>query len=83
MGKSVSVFLLPLTITAILPPHLPRNVGLPASPCFTEVLEDSPSLVLSDTLRHHIQDVMHHRCPQFKVKVALHSLLGNSLGHTL
>lgn len=63
--------------------HLPGNVGLPAAPGFTEVLQDRPGLVLFDSLRHHVQNVMHHSCPKLKVKMRLHSLLCNSLCHPL
>ena len=49
--------------------HLPGNIGLPAAPGFTEVLQDCPGLVLFDPLRHHVQNVMHHSCPKLKVKM--------------
>lgn len=51
------------------PPHLPRNVGLPAAPGLTEVLQDRPGLILLDPLRHHVEDVMHHSGPKLKVKM--------------
>lgn len=34
--------------------HFPWNVGLPTPPGLTEVLQNSPCLVLFDSLRHHI-----------------------------
>ena len=40
--------------------HLPRDVGLPAAPGFTQVLQDCPCFVLLDAFRHHVQNVMHH-----------------------
>lgn len=48
---------------------LPGNVGFPAAPGFTEVLQDCPGLVLFDPLRHHVQNIMHHSCPQLKVEM--------------
>ena len=44
--------------------YLPRDVGLPAAPSLTEMLQDHPRLVLFDPLRHHVQDVMHHLATQ-------------------
>ena len=57
--------------------YLPRNVGLPAAPRLTEMLQDGASLVLLDTLWHHVQDVMHYSCSQLQVKVRLNALLGH------
>lgn len=67
-------------------PHdtdLPRNVGLPASPGLTQVLQDGSGLVLFDTLRHHVQYVVHHSSTQLQVKVRFHTLFSNRLGYTL
>lgn len=33
---------------------LPGNVGLPAPPGLTEVLQNGPGLVLLDAFRHHV-----------------------------
>lgn len=35
------------------------------------------------TLRHHVQDVVHHCRTQLQIKMALHALLSHSLGHAL
>ena len=40
--------------------HLPRDVGLPAAPRLGQVLQDGPRLVLFDSFRHHVQDVVHY-----------------------
>ena len=40
--------------------NLPRDVGFPAAPRLTQMLQDGSGLVLFDTFRHHVQDVMHH-----------------------
>ena len=47
------------------------------------MLQNCPGLVLLDTLRHHIDDVMHDTGPQLQVEVTLHSLLGDSFSHSL
>lgn len=57
--------------------YLPRDVGLPAPPGLTEMLQNGTSLVLLDALRHHVKDVMHHSCSQLQVKVGLNTLLGH------
>ena len=57
--------------------YLPWDVGLPAAPCLTEVLQDGARLVLLDALGHHVQDVVHHGCPELQVKVGLNALLGD------
>ena len=57
--------------------YLPWDVGLPAAPGLTEVLQDGARLVLLDALRHHVQDVVHHSCPELQVKVRLNALLGH------
>ena len=41
------------------PRHLPRNVGLPTTPRFRQMLENRLRLVLLDSLRHHVEDVVH------------------------
>lgn len=63
--------------------YLPGDVGLPAPPGFAEVLQDGAGLVLLDPLRHHVQDVVHDGRAQLQVKVRLHALLGDRLGHAL
>ena len=45
------------------------------------MLENGPSLVLFDSLWHHVQNVVHHRSSQLQVEMTLHSLLGDRLGH--
>lgn len=62
---------------------LPWDVGLPAPPRLTEVLQDGSGLVLFDALGHHVQDVVHHGGTQLQVEVRLHALFGDSLGHAL
>lgn len=63
--------------------YLPGNVGLPAAPGLTEVLQNRSGLVLFDALRHHVQDIMHHSCPELQVEMGLHSLLCYCLCHPL
>jgi len=63
--------------------YLPRNVGFPAAPRLGQVLQNRTGLVLLDTLRHHVHDVVHHRGPELEVEVALDSLLRHGLGHPL
>ena len=46
-------------------------------------LEDGARLVCLDTLRHHVQDVVHHRRSQLQVEVRLHPLLRHRLRDTL
>ena len=41
------------------------------------MLQNSTSLVLLDTLRHHIQNVVHDSCSELQVKVGLNTLLGD------
>lgn len=62
---------------------LPGDVGLPAPPGLTEVLQDGSGLVLFDALGHHVQDVVHHSGTQLQVKVRLHTLFGDRLGYAL
>lgn len=62
---------------------LPGDVGLPAPPGLTEVLQDGSGLVLFDALWHHVQDVVHHGSTQLQVKVRLHTLFGHCLGYSL
>lgn len=40
--------------------NLPGDVGLPAPPGLTQVLQDCPGLVLLNSIRHHVQNVVHH-----------------------
>lgn len=56
--------------------YLPGDVGLPAPPSLTEMLQDGARLVLLDALWHHVQDVMHDSRSQLQVKVRLYALLG-------
>mmetsp|Transcript_6161 Transcript_6161/g.24641 ORF Transcript_6161/g.24641 Transcript_6161/m.24641 type:complete len:696 (-) Transcript_6161:121-2208(-) len=63
--------------------HLPRNVGLPASPRLGEVHQDGARFVLLDALGHHVQDVVHDGRAQLQVEVRLHALLRDRLGDAL
>jgi len=63
--------------------NLPWDVGFPAAPCLRKMLEDGPGLVGLDTLRHHVENVVHHRCTELEIKVRLHALLRDRLGDTL
>ena len=63
--------------------NLPGDVGLPAPPGLGQVLEDGPGLVLLDSLRHHVDNVVHHAGAQLQVEVGLDPLLGDRLGHAL
>mmetsp|Transcript_67280 Transcript_67280/g.140138 ORF Transcript_67280/g.140138 Transcript_67280/m.140138 type:complete len:884 (+) Transcript_67280:4960-7611(+) len=65
------------------PGHLPRDVRLPAAPRLGEMLQNDLALVLFHALRHHVQNVMHHRCAQLQVIVALDALLRHRLGNPL
>ena len=47
------------------------------------MLQNCPGLVLLDTLRHYIDDVMHDAGPQLQDEVTLHCLLGDSFSHSL
>lgn len=62
--------------------YFPGNVCLPAPPRLGEVLQDRPSLVLLDALRHHVDNVVHDRGSQFEIEVGFDSLLGHSFGNT-
>lgn len=55
--------------------HLPWDVGLPASPGLAQVLQNGAGLVLLDTFRHHVHDVVHDGSAQLEVIVRLHALL--------
>lgn len=57
--------------------YLPGDVSLPTPPGLTEMLQNGASLVLLDTLRHHVQNVMHDSCSELQVKVGLNTLLGD------
>lgn len=61
--------------------NLPRDVCLPTSPRFTQMLQNNTGLVLFDSFRHHVQNVMHDSSSQLQVKVAFNSLLGDCLGN--
>lgn len=63
--------------------YLPGNIGLPAPPSLTQVLQDGSGFVLFDPFWHHVQDVVHHSCPELQVEVRLHALLRDSLCDTL
>jgi hypothetical protein len=63
--------------------NFPRNVGLPAAESFRQVLQDGPGLVLLDSFRHHVEDVVHDGGAKFQIEVGLHSLLRHRLGHAL
>jgi len=63
--------------------HLPRNVRLPAAPRLAQVLQDRARLVRLHALRHHIQDVVHHRRTQLEVVVRLDALLRHRLRDAL
>ena len=39
---------------------LPRDIGLPAAPCLTQMLQDGLRLVCFHTLRHHVVNVFNH-----------------------
>ena len=47
------------------------------------VLEDGARLVRLDALRHHVEDVVHHRRAQLEVKVGLDALLRYRFGDAL
>lgn len=57
--------------------YLPGDVGLPAPPGLTQVLQDGASLVLLHTLGHHVQDVVHDSRSELQIKVGLNALLGH------
>ena len=40
--------------------YFPWDVGFPAAPSLTQMLQDGTSFVLFDTFWHHVQDVMHY-----------------------
>lgn len=63
--------------------YLPGDIGLPAPPGLTQMLQDGSGFVLFDSFWHHVQNVMHNGCPQLQVKVRLHTLLRDSLCYTL
>ena len=60
----------------------PGNVCLPTSPGFRQVLKDCSCLVLLNSFRHHVNDVMHDSCSKFQIKVRLHSLFRDSLSNS-
>ena len=59
------------------------TVGLPATPCFGQMLQDSLCLVLLDRFRHHVKNIVHHGCTELKVVVRLDPLLRHSLRNAL
>ena len=59
------------------------TVGLPATPCFGQMLQDSLCLVLLDRFRHHVKNIVHNSGTKLQVVVRLNTLLRNSLGNTL
>ena len=65
------------------PWNLPRNVGLPTSPSFRQVLHDGLGLVLTNRLGHHVEDITHDGSTQLQVEVRLDTLLGDRLGDSL
>ena len=40
--------------------NFPRDIGFPAAPRFTQMLQNGSRFVLLDSLRHHIQNIVHH-----------------------
>lgn len=56
------------------PGNLPGNVGFPAAPRLTQMLQYSFSFVSFDPLRHHIWDVFDHGRSQLEVILALNAL---------
>ena len=66
-----------------LSPYLPRNICLPTAPGLAEMLQNGPRFILFDSLRHHIQNIVHDRSAQLQIIVALHALLGDGLSHAL
>mmetsp|Transcript_45139 Transcript_45139/g.81181 ORF Transcript_45139/g.81181 Transcript_45139/m.81181 type:complete len:277 (+) Transcript_45139:4424-5254(+) len=65
------------------PRDLPRDVCFPASPCLGQMLQDGAGFVCTNTLRHHVNDIVHDGCTELQVEVTLHALLRDGLGHTL
>ena len=63
--------------------HLPRNVGLPAAPRFTQVLENRPRFVLLDAFRHHVKNVMHHLDTRHPASVSITTTHVHSTDHAL
>ena len=59
--------------------NLPGNVGLPTSPCLSEVLHDGFCFVCFDSFRHHIHNIFHHCSPQLQVIMGFCPLLCNHL----
>ena len=40
--------------------NFPRDIGFPAAPRFAQMLQNGSRFVLLDSLRHHIQNIVHH-----------------------
>lgn len=53
---------------------------LETTPRFTQMCHDSTSLILLDSFRHHIQNIMHNSSSEFKIVVALNTLFGDIFG---
>lgn len=46
------------------------------------MLQNSPGLVLLDTLRHHVDNVVHNRSAQLQVEVRFDALLRHGFSDT-
>ena len=57
--------------------NFPWNICLPASPSLRQMLQNGPSFVLFDSLGHHVYNIVHNGSTQLKIKVRLHTLLGD------
>ena len=63
--------------------YLPRDVGLPATPRFTQMLENSLCFVCFHSLRHHIINVHDDGGAEFKIILTLNTLFGDGLSDSL
>lgn len=63
--------------------HLPRDVGLEATPRLCKVLQNGLGLVLLDALRHHVEDVVHDGGTELEIEVRVDPLLRDRLGDSL
>ncbi|KAH3663740.1 hypothetical protein OGAPHI_005142 [Ogataea philodendri] len=61
--------------------HVPWNIGLPTSPCFAQVLQNSLALILFDTFRYHIENVVKNGSTKLQVVIRIDSLFGDCLRH--
>lgn len=59
--------------------HLPGNVRLVTTPRLREMLKDGARFVGTDSLRHHVEYVVHHGRTELQIIRTLHTLLGNGL----